>query len=505
MTLIDRLTSIFNVDKDSIYIKESLYNAEILINASESLIVKGEYFLLIKKIFDDDFQTDLLYCNSSEKTLGKYCTLSEACEFAQALNGKLEDLDYTNPDDKLFISSFQIRVYIRKQVREQILNIYDFTSLCKYWDNLSWKDRLAALANHEFKKGIVFYLRFDTIHCFMTESFYFTNNLKIKPQFNNYIEDIRENVYWSNIDSYPFSPIQFHLIERPNVDNSFTKSFDILSVVFSLCTLFDITSLNESGSVLNFKLCGYKNVTGQFELNKAAAISVHTELEYYNIFKWIYVGEGNKSDKISIARNILSLFVTNANVNIEENVFLSIKSSFKTYLKENLDRYVSIRNQIYQELDSIIALSSLAKREFLTGFKNNLLACITFFFSTLVIEVLGEASQKTILFSREIVLLSYAIFLISFLYMFWMRRDIDTEKDNISKRYTILKDRYSDLLIPEEIDTIFRHGIELEDQLRYINEFKKRYSFLWGISLFILFLVVTFLSDFYNLICVFFI
>ena len=58
------------------------------------------------------------------------------------------------------------------------------------------------------------------------------------------------------MDLYPFSPIYFYCIQRPNVENAFVKSFDILSVVFSLCTLFDITSLDNN--ILKFKLCGYK-------------------------------------------------------------------------------------------------------------------------------------------------------------------------------------------------------------------------------------------------------
>jgi len=114
------------------------------------------------------------------------------------------------------------------------------------------------------------------------------------------------------------------------------------------------------------------NIDNSFSLLK------NTENEYFKIFRWIYIGEGNKTDKIGIARNVLSLFIANDNIAIEDNVFISIQSSFKTYLKENLDKYVAIRNQIYQELDAIISLSSAVKKDFLEGFKHNLLACITF-------------------------------------------------------------------------------------------------------------------------------
>lgn len=494
MNLIKNIALILNIDEVDLFIKESLYNVEILSNIPDNFSVKSENILLFNDLIKDDFQIDFLYCNISEKTLNKNFNISDVYEFIEIINDKLEDLDYTDDEDRQVIDSFKIKIYIRKEIKEQILNVYDFEALCEYWDKLSWKDRLSALANPKLIKGVVFFLHSETVDAFNTDLFYFTNDTSCKPRYVDYIEEIRDNAYWSKMDLYPFSPIYFYCIQRPNVENAFVKSFDILSVVFSLCTLFDITSLDNN--ILKFKLCGYKNVSGVLNLENTIDISQETRQEYYKIFKWVYVGEGNKADKIGIVRNILSLFILNDNINIQENVLFSIKSSFKTYLKENLDKYVSIRNQIYQELDSIINLSSIAKKDFLDGFKNNLLACISFFFSTLVMNLLGGSSINNSLFSKDVVLLSYAIFFISFLYMIWMRNDINNEKKNISKRYKILKERYSDLLINEEIDAIFRHGEELEEQIDYIDGFKKQYSILWSISLFILFLVVTILSDY---------
>lgn len=60
-----------------------------------------------------------------------------------------------------------------------------------------------------------------------------------------------------------------------------------------------------------------------------------------------------------------------------------------------------------------------------------------------------------------------------------MRGDIEVEKKNISNRYVVLKKRYSDLLIPKEIDIILRNGEELKEQMGYIDLVKKKiYSFM---------------------------
>jgi hypothetical protein len=495
MKLSESLSSILGVDEKAISINESFYNLDIKINISESFHIKGNDILFLNELIKDDFQIDFLYCDSSDKTFNKSDIFLLADKFAKEIEEKLKDLDFSDPDDLQVINSFKIQISIRKKIADQILCIYNFSAFCKYWGNLSWKDRLTALSESELKKGVIFYLLEGNILPFKTEGFYFTNDVSIKPHLIDCIEDVRENVYWCDIDMYPLTPISFHFIERPLVNNIFVNTFDTLSIFFSLCTLFDITTISENGEKLKFKLCGYKNICGIFCLNQHSENLIQTESEYYKLFRWVYIGEGNKSDKIGIVRNILSLFINSNNINIQENVFVSVKSSFKTYLKENLNKYVAIRNQIFQELDSIIALSSTVKKDFLDGFKKNLLACITFFMSTLVLKVIVNDSTSKKIFSSKIALLSYAVFFISFLYMLWMKKDIDNEKKNIVKRYSILKERYSDLLIPEEIDVIFRHGEELNDQLSYIDDIKKRYALLWEYSLFVLFFVVTILSD----------
>ncbi len=495
MKIIEEVSSIFGVCIEDILMKESLYNAEISFRISCRFDLTGEKLLNLKELIYDDYQIDFLYCQSSEITLNANYTLSCADEFVAKIIGKMEDLDWNDPDDIQVLNSLVIQIVIRKEIREQVLSVYSFVSLCLFWEELLWRERLDTLSKNDLRNGVVFYLLEDDVHPFKTEAFYFTNDRNLKPRIANYTEVVRENVYWSNIDIYPLNPIYFHIIERNDIGNIFTETFDVLSTVLSICTLFDITSICEE-DCLKYKLCGYKNIAGKLNIEMYSIELAKTESEYYKLFKWVYVGEGNKSDKIGIVRNILSLFIANNSIEIQENVFLSVQSSFKTYLKDNLDKYVAIRNQIYQELDSVIALSSTAKKDFLDGFKNNLLACVTFFFSTFVLEVLGENQQSTNLFSFDAAILCYAIFLISFLYMLWMRGDIEHEKKNISKRYSILKKRYSDLLIPREIDMILRNGEELDEQINYINLIKKKYTILWICSLLILVIIVAVLSEF---------
>lgn len=495
MKIVNFISEIFGVEVCNISLKESIKEVEISFKLPH-IISCGN--IPSSDLILDHYLIDFLYCGSSELTFDKNDGIETFGSFIDNINAKIEEkvesLDLNDPDYLQIMSSLSILIKIRKEIRDRVLNIYNFISFCEYWNILTWENRLSVLSQPELKNGLVFFLLEKDVCPFKTEAFFFSHDLNDKPRIVDCLDDIRENVYWGNLDLYQLTPLYFHIIERSSTRNIVEDTFDVLSTIFSLCSIFDIVSLNAKEEKLVYKLCGYKNINSELNITQNFNDLKNVENEYFKLFKWIYISDGNRTDKVGIVRNVLSLFITDENIIIQENVFLSVQSSFKTYLKENLDKYVAIRNQIYQELDAIIALSASIKKEFLQGFKHNLFACVTFFFSTIVLEVLGNNSQSSFLFSKDICILCYAVFFISFLYLFWIRSDVNIDKMNIINRYDILKKRYSDLLIPEEIDIILRNGEELKEQVEYIDFIKKKYSRLWFFSLLILSTVVTMLS-----------
>lgn len=95
-------------------------------------------------------------------------------------------------------------------------------------------------------------------------------------------------------------------------------------VVFLLCFILDIVLLNVKDGKLVYKFCGYKNINGELNIDNLFLLLKNIENEYFKIFRWIYIGEGNKIDKIGIVRNVLSFFIVNDNIVIEDNVFIFI-------------------------------------------------------------------------------------------------------------------------------------------------------------------------------------
>lgn len=132
--------------------------------------------------------------------------------FVSYISDKFVSLDLNDFDDIEVVNFFFILVKIRKEIRERVLNIYDFIVLCNYWNDLIWENWLFVLLKEELKRGIVFYFLEDDICFFKIEGFYFFYNREEKFYIVNCLEDIRENVYWGNFDVYKLIFLYFYII-----------------------------------------------------------------------------------------------------------------------------------------------------------------------------------------------------------------------------------------------------------------------------------------------------
>ena len=65
------------------------------------------------------------------------------------------------------------------------------------------------------------------------------------------------------------------------MENIFQETFDVLSAVFSLCSILDIVSLNAKDGKLVYKLCGYKNINGELNIDNSFSLLKNTENEYF--------------------------------------------------------------------------------------------------------------------------------------------------------------------------------------------------------------------------------
>ena len=89
-----------------------------------------------------------------------------------------------------------------------------------------------------------------------------------------------------------------------------------------------------------------------------------------------------------MARNIISIDFRNSLNNIDDKTLASIKSNYNIYLKENVDRYIELKNQITNNILDLSMKSRDIIAEFSSNFKNAFMANLSFIFSMFILNLI---------------------------------------------------------------------------------------------------------------------
>lgn len=104
----------------------------------------------------------------------------------------------------------------------------------------------------------------------------------------------------------------------------------------------------------------YLEVVGQrkCEFNYNINTDITENRELYKIYEWIST-DGNAMDKAIIARNIISLYSQFTSIiEIDAKTFSFIQSNFKLYQKDNVDKYIEVKNKVAEYILEIVNSTS---------------------------------------------------------------------------------------------------------------------------------------------------
>jgi hypothetical protein len=195
-----------------------------------------------------------------------------------------------------------------------------------------------------------------------------------------------------------------------------------------------------------------------------------------------------------LAKNIITLSLKDFDsFKLIPGISDSIKSNFAIYLKENIYKYIDIKNRISDQLIEHSNRISKAIETFSDTFKNNLIGFITFFISVIVINSIASKSIIYV-FNDTIASISYVILLVSACYLLFSLHELDMKEKRFHSSYKNLKTRYQFLLTAEDIANVFNNNKANEDDLQYFEQNKRNYSYLWLIFIFSSFFVIFILN-----------
>ena len=485
MSLLDSLIKAFSPKANSIFKEEKYSSYEIKYETSiNSPINYKSISKVINKIHTNDIwrltiaieNFDPITINRSDRDINK---------FVNDINKQLDTVENETINFHLFIS---------KKVFNANINIYDFSLFCNFVKGLE-PIAFLNIINDDLKgNGKLNFNVFDN-------SFdnFFTPVINFKKEndahrTNSHLDilKIKENCHFGNQDEYPYSPLHFNLIQKPKIENYVTNKLDILSCLFSITSIFNITTIKDN--ILHYKLYGYKTVENEIPIKNLPIKSRDT---YIKIFKWIYLGTVNISDRIGLSRNIISIYLQDNLLNIQDNAYYSIQSGFNIYLQENLNRYIEVRNKIGEQLLTLTQNANNVLEDYLNSYHKSSFTFVTFFISVFLIRVLNTGNFEDV-FTKDASVIAFSILLISTIYLIFSILRLNAEKKRLTAKYASLKNRFKDLLIDDDINKILRDDEEFNSELQFIISRRFTYALLWSSTIIIFLGTVITLSSYYN-------
>lgn len=387
---------------------------------------------------------------------------------------------------------FIAHLNIDKSSVNPIRAIYSYEHFLSFWNEIKPLELLDVLKQTIEPHGYIEFKTLDPdILPFATKTIALNKEIFVDEEEDKKIKAFKENCYFESTKSYPLTPNSFHLYDRSNEDMS--GHLDILASLFSIVYLFDITSLKDSR--LEYKLNGYRTLKGEVAIDDKL---VTCKDVYYNIFSWCYSTEGNVTDKLGLIRNLLPIHIHGDDIReLNDRVLVSINSSYQMYLKGNLSKYIEIRGKILDELNWISQKSSDIIEKYLNNYQRSVLTVLSFFISVFVLRILNDAEFNSV-FTKDATILTFAFLLLSVIYLIFSTATLQAEKKRLKRKYQNTKDRFKDLLDSQDIENILSGDSEFQYEIKFIEDRRDRYLWLWIISLGVLAAAVISASDYFS-------
>ena len=455
---------------------------QLIVNEDEEKVSFQKKFYL-----EDDFQNKMIcffaklinIMNENEELIFRI----ENTEIDGKLK-KTEDFDFislNNDINNIILEEscvFNIDIY--KDNNSNVINIFNFTLFFSKIKNLSVEEQLEKFQGWYENGKRIFASRIQDI-CIITETFYFISDLELYKKNNHKSDDRMKFIEYKNYYCNYNSKIKIKLIPSDfNIINKEKSNKELELIISKLCTYLSLIYICEfsefEGDVFRYKIFGYKTIDRK--INKSD-ISTLESNNLITLFKWIYANESSISDKLGITRNILSLYLTNEGIEtIDDSVLSSCRSNYSIYLKENVEKYIEVKTQQIFLLNSTIEEISDINNLYIKGFQQSLMAMFTFFFTTLLFNVISTGKINNI-FTLEISVISIAIILISFIYMKISHMNAMNSFERIEKKYNKNKEMYLDIMDKEDIEKIFGGDIYFNDEKDNYKSTLNRWKWLW--------------------------
>lgn len=257
---------------------------------------------------------------------------------------------------------------------------------------------------------------------------------------------------FTDIKEFPLTPYDFKMEEysmkeRGTLYNIFGKLETMLAYLYLV-----------SSSGLSFDGITLRIVPEQKELfYRFDEIEINTTV--CNIFNWAFESD-NEVERTGIIRNVLSEnYKTKEKlIDIEEDIFNSIKSNYILYQKKNMEQYLEMKKNISRFIVDMTRQLQDIMQSLTDALKNNFLALIMFFITVILTDSVDweDITSGTVL-NSDIIHVLKLFEVISMLYLLVSVISIGLKWRYSSDSYKQLRALYSDVLETKDLNNAFKN------------------------------------------------
>ena len=331
-------------------------------------------------------------------------------------------------------------------------------------------------------------VQFITVNSFTGATSFLGYNTEPKEITNDSIT-LSSQCHFNNFSEFRFSPESFY-IENNNSSDELLKTIKKLHFVYCLIYLFDNSEISENS--LNLRIRGFKAFKYDLDFTLLDISSLDI---FHKIITWGYSEKNKIEDKIGIARNILSMYLNEKDLVVDENTFHSILSANETYIKGNIGKYIEIRGKIHTQLEQISERVNKSIEAFFSNFQKSIFVFISFYLSVFIFKTYLKPDLSNV-FSKEVTYMAIGLLLLSFIFMVFSNWILNLEENRIKDKYEDIKKRALDVLVKDDVEKLLDEDREFNSEIDFLNKRRKIYLILWGVTLLIFLIVLSLTSSF---------
>jgi hypothetical protein len=273
--------------------------------------------------------------------------------------------------------------------------------------------------------------------------------------------------------SFPFIPQDFDF-SSPLPHAGISNLFNTLKFAFAIIFIADVSSLSDQELTATVK--GYRHITSSIKL--AGMSDAQIAATYYEIYLWAY-SEGGVTDKLGIAKNLLSIHIEKSDFrDMRSGALQAMVSNHSIYLKENVKQYIDIKNKLSDQIQKQSEKASEMVKTIGGYLRTSVFTVYSFIVTTFIIRSISKtASEGT--FTNGIYYIFLMFLLLSLSTLFYAYRESEAEFDRFKAIYQSFKTRYDDLLSNSDRDRILQNDTDFKRDCEYIKQSRRRALILW--------------------------